>query len=100
MLQATRMLFFLPLMTGCGYYFQDTKNPLKDLGVQKIYVEPSDVQVAEEGILVNLQDQVVLVKNLRSDRNGLLFWIQRSLVLKKAFIVRGVQRIAAMSMTT
>ena len=37
---------------------------------QKIYVDPSDVQVAEEGILVTLQDQVVLVKNLRSDRRG------------------------------
>jgi len=39
-------LFFLGIyfltsifLTGCGYYFQGTKNPLKDLGIQRIYVE-------------------------------------------------------------
>ncbi len=27
------------ILTGCGYYLQGTKNPLKELGVEKIYVK-------------------------------------------------------------
>ena len=47
---------------------------------QKIYVEPSNVQVGEDGILVKLQDQIVLVKNLRSTDEGFLCWIQKLLL--------------------